>query len=220
MMMITPSRGRSKSPGGRPQTPLTKEESRVRLRELVEEAGLHTYALRNDMERLEGYIGLQNKDRQGKNFIRFLDAQDRHGNTALMCACWKGHLDIAQFLIKSGASLNIQNFYGWTATMWAVSNKHPLVVALLIAKGADLRVQTPVGRAAIDFADDEQIRLALKLVLDNPGTHTRTRTHTYIHTHTHTHTLKHTLSHTYILKTLLIHAHTHTHTHTHTHSGC
>ena len=161
---VTPGRGRSRKG---PRTPLSRSASASRLREVVDESSIHLLALEDELEKLTRITNVR-QDKEGKNFIRYLNSRDKHGNTALMNACWKGHLRVVHFLVESGASLNLQNFYGWTALMWAVNHDCIRVVDFLIEKGADLKISTPVGRTAIDFANDKEIRLRLQTVLDRP----------------------------------------------------
>lgn len=158
----------------RPSTPkpksLSREDTSVFEKERIDEVAIHEYALNDEYDLLERLIGLKyaKNDVKGKNNIRFLDSRDHHGNTALMNACWKGHKECAEFLLKSGASKDLQNFYGWTAMMWAVANSRTRVVQLLLEWDVNLRLVNPVDRAAIDFADDPEIRAMLLGVLDKP----------------------------------------------------
>ena len=148
---------------------LRREDTTQFEKDRIDEAAIHEYALNDEYVALERLIGLKAlKDDQGKNNIRFLDSRDRHGNTALMNACWKGNTFIAEFLLKSGASKDLQNYYGWTAVMWAVANSRVDTVKLLLEWDVNLRLLTPVDRAAIDFADNAQIKKMLQDVLNKP----------------------------------------------------
>lgn len=148
---------------------LNREDTTQFEKDRIDEAAIHNYALNDEYLLLERLVGLRTlKSDQGKNNIRFLDARDKHGNTALMNACWKGHTFIAEFLLKSGASKDLQNYYGWTALMWATANSKDDVVKLLLKWDVNLRILTPVDRAAIDFADDPDIHKMLQDVLNKP----------------------------------------------------
>jgi hypothetical protein len=148
---------------------LTRADTTQFEKDRVDEAAIHNYALNDEYVLLEKLIGLRAlKSDQGKNNIRFLDSRDRHGNTALMNACWKGNTFIAEFLLKTGASKDLQNYYGWTALMWAVANGREACVKLLLSWDVNVRILTPVDRAAIDFADNPDIRTMLQNVLNKP----------------------------------------------------
>jgi len=148
---------------------LAREDTAQFEKEQIDEAAIHQYALNDEYALLERLIGLRAlKTDQGKNNIRFLDSRDKHGNTALMNACWKGNNFIAEFLLKSGASKDLQNYYGWTAMHWAVANSRVAAVKLLLAWDVNLRILTPVDRAALDFADNADIRKLLEDVLNKP----------------------------------------------------
>jgi len=159
---------RPKSPGRRHEPDeLTRFHSSQKLREITDDAKIHDFALNGDEDKLRSLTNLH-QDKEGKNYVRFLDSRDRHGNTALMNACWKGHLPVVRFLVESGASLNVQNFYGWTAMMWAVNHDALRVVEYLLSKGVDVNIVTPVGRTAIEFANNAEVRKMIQSVLDKP----------------------------------------------------
>lgn len=154
---------------GTPSRPLTRIHANERAREEIDETNIHNYAWNGEYIAMEQLIGMRGlKDDQGKNYIRFLDSRDKHGNTALMLACTRGFHAIAELLIKSGAGINIQNFYGWTAMMFAVSQDNEEIVKLLLTHNANLRLLTPVDRQALDFASSPEVRTLLKNVLDRP----------------------------------------------------
>jgi len=162
------SRPRPKSPGRRREPDaLTRVHTAVKLRENLDEANIHNFALNGEEEKLRRLTNLH-QDKEGKNYIRFLDSRDRHGNTALMNACWKGHLSVVRFLVEAGASINLQNYYGWTAMMWAVNHDAVRVVDYLLEKQADLHVLTPVGRSAVEFANTAEIKNKIQSILDKP----------------------------------------------------
>jgi hypothetical protein len=154
---------------GTPNRPLTRIHANEKAREEIDETKIHDYAWNGESIAMEQLIGMKGlKDDQGKNYIRFLDSRDKHGNTALMLACTRGFHAIAELLIKSGAGINLQNFYGWTAMMFAVSQDNEEIVKLLLSKNANLRLVTPVDRQALDFASSPEVRKLLKDVLDRP----------------------------------------------------
>lgn len=167
LALLTPSK-RAKSPGRRSEPDaLTRTDTASKHKESVDETNIHNYALNGEEDKLRQITNLH-QDKEGKNYIRFLNSRDRHGNTALMNACWKGHLSVVRFLVESGASINLQNYYGWTAMMWAVSHDAIRVVEFLLEKGADLHIITPVGRTAVEFALDPEIKKKIQAILDKP----------------------------------------------------
>jgi ankyrin repeat protein len=54
-----------------------------------------------------------------------IDAQDRHGVSALMTAVDSGRLDLVELLVARGANRNLRDFQGKTALMRALA-KHRL----------------------------------------------------------------------------------------------
>ena len=73
--------------------------------------------------------------------------------TPLHYACAKGHLDVAQFLIANGASVDSMSLGNTTPLMMAVQSGNELLVKLLLDKGADLQLRNAQGLTAIDIAD-------------------------------------------------------------------
>ena len=74
-----------------------------------------------------------------------LNQQSNNGNTALMWAVERGHLEVAQALINAGADVNLQNKDGKTALDLAGNNE--AMQAALTAEGVG-------GRTAAQLADD------------------------------------------------------------------
>ena len=60
-----------------------------------------------------------------------LDAQDAHGNTALMAAAMHGDRGLAELLIKRSASRAVRNEAGQTANQFAEENGHDELAAFL-----------------------------------------------------------------------------------------
>lgn len=73
--------------------------------------------------------------------------------TPLHYACAKGHLDVAQFLIANGATVDSMSLGNTTPLMMAVQSGNELLVKLLLDKGADLQLRNSQGLTAIDIAD-------------------------------------------------------------------
>lgn len=66
-----------------------------------------------------------------------IEKRNRHGDTALMLGCEKGHIDVIRLLIPR-VNINVRNNCGWSALMFsrAASNKDE-VMALLLQHGAE-----------------------------------------------------------------------------------
>eukprot|EP00050_Salpingoeca_kvevrii_P014894 m.41378 g.41378 ORF g.41378 m.41378 type:complete len:808 (-) comp6041_c0_seq3:93-2516(-) len=90
--------------------------------------------------------------------------RDADGATCLMFAAMRGHAEIAQLLVDSGADIDAQDsISGWTALMQATYYGHKAIARLLLDAGASLAVQAKNGCSAFDIAsiigDTEVIRL-------------------------------------------------------------
>ncbi len=67
-----------------------------------------------------------------------IDAPNAEGYTPLMVAAQTSNLQMAQFLVETGANPNIRNRYGETAVMLASYHGQTDMVRLLHLKGADI----------------------------------------------------------------------------------
>jgi len=72
--------------------------------------------------------------------------------TPLHYACTKGHLEVAQFLVANGASVDSTSLNGTTPLMMAVQSGNEELIKFLLDKGADLRIRNSNGLSAIDIA--------------------------------------------------------------------
>ncbi len=71
-----------------------------------------------------------------------VDAQDGHGNTALMHASSLDRPEIVEMLLNAGADVNSRNFfYESTALMCAAENGRANIVEILLNRGADVNAQ-------------------------------------------------------------------------------
>jgi len=73
--------------------------------------------------------------------------------TPLHYACAKGHLEVTQFLIANGATVDSLSLGNTTPLMMAVQSGNEQLVKLLLDKGADLQIRNAQGLTAIDIAD-------------------------------------------------------------------
>lgn len=101
-----------------------------------------------------------------------INALSKDGWSALHLAAYFGHLEVAKFLISSGADLNLTSksklSYGNTALHSAVATGKKAIVELLLEKGADANALqnpgaiTPLHIAASRSGSIEIIQLLLK----------------------------------------------------------
>lgn len=78
-----------------------------------------------------------------------VNAQDAHGETALIKAVTNSHLAITNILLKKGADANIQNGSGITPLHIAIiKSNEPIVKALLAAKKIDITIENKQGQTA------------------------------------------------------------------------
>ena len=66
------------------------------------------------------------------------------GETPLLCAAARGHLDIVRILIESGALLNTVDKHGLTALHHAVRRHHFSIAKFLCEAGANVNLQDKV----------------------------------------------------------------------------
>lgn len=81
--------------------------------------------------------------------------QDKHGNTALMGAIFKGEVKIAHLLIAAKCNPDARNNAGQTASMYASLFKQHALLAELKAKGADMHVTDTNGNNVNTLAQGE-----------------------------------------------------------------
>ena len=67
----------------------------------------------------------------------FVDAEDEHGNTAIILAVQQGQKKLVKELMRRGATLNHQNHAGCTVLHYAQEYKHAELADYLAQKGAD-----------------------------------------------------------------------------------
>ena len=90
---------------------------------------------------------------------------NKYGDSALMLAALKGHLDIVTALVAAGAEMNPDD--GWTALIYAAFEGHSEVVRFLLDKGADIDAQAPNGATALMFAARNGHRETVALLLQD-----------------------------------------------------
>ena len=93
-----------------------------------------------------------------------IDAIDERGNTALINASAKGHLEIIDYLINNGADLNHQNKQGITSIMKAAERSNYYAIKLLLDKNADISMSDYTGRTLREIAENNRDKRILKLL--------------------------------------------------------
>ena len=83
--------------------------------------------------------------------------RDSKGNTPLILAASKGHVECVQWLLCYGAGVNVTNAFGDTALHFASEGWHNDVCLILLRCGADTEIANAVGvtPANILYGDDE-----------------------------------------------------------------
>ncbi|MEE8312989.1 MAG: ankyrin repeat domain-containing protein, partial [Myxococcota bacterium] len=81
------------------------------------------------------------------------DARSGKGNTPLMLAASRSHLDVVRVLLASEADVNLRNDRRGTALIFAVESRSPEIVRALLAAGAKKRYRDREGQSAISLAE-------------------------------------------------------------------
>lgn len=82
-----------------------------------------------------------------------INSTDEHGMSLLQHACYKGHLQIAQYLIERGADINQNDHeHQYTALMFAALGGHCELIDLLLDHGANTNATNTVNRNASQMA--------------------------------------------------------------------
>lgn len=84
-----------------------------------------------------------------------INTVDYGGNTALMWASNNGHLEVAKFLIRNGATLDNKEggMAGFTALILACRNGHLQIVKLLIDSGCNIDIIDNTNFTALSWAE-------------------------------------------------------------------
>ena len=106
-----------------------------------------------------------------RNDRELLLAEDRDGSQPLHCAAWKGHHEIAMFLIAEGADINAvteNGHWGTTPLHAAAHAGHKSLVELMIAHGADIHFRSSLNNlTALGHARVHKAKAVEKLLLEN-----------------------------------------------------
>jgi ankyrin repeat protein len=92
-----------------------------------QQTALHEAAERGDLARTEELI---------RSKIARIDALNGRRETPLIIAARSGHCEVADYLLKAGADLEIRDYHGHSALLAATRSSHPKIVELLLTTGA------------------------------------------------------------------------------------
>ena len=85
-----------------------------------------------------------------------MNIPDVCGDTPLHTVAWQGQVDIAEILLKAGASINKRDLlFGATPLHYAAWAGRRVVASVLIDAGADLHTRDHSGRTPLDEAQEE-----------------------------------------------------------------
>lgn len=93
-----------------------------------------------------------------------VDIKNKMGLTALAAAAFKGHVEIAEVLVKAKADVNAQNGSKQTALMFAALTGRTKMVEFLLKAGADAAVVDKSGNTALSLAKTQGADDVVKLL--------------------------------------------------------
>jgi hypothetical protein len=91
------------------------------------------------------------------------------GDEYLMLASELGHVEVVQWLLDKGASMQGQDVDGRTALWYASGHEHSPVVRLLLGRGADPAIADKDGSTPLMIASTRHESDVVRVLLDNPG---------------------------------------------------
>ena len=100
------------------------------------------------------------------NRVADVNATDRDGNTAMIWAAWKGHVETVKLLLDKGADVNAVNIAGYTALILAANYGHTETVKLLLDSGANVNIVNRIGNTALILAERNGHTETVKLLQD------------------------------------------------------
>ncbi|TGZ74094.1 hypothetical protein CRM22_001132, partial [Opisthorchis felineus] len=75
------------------------------------------------------------------------------GMSPLHQACFRGHVDVAEYLLQNGADVNSKDQkQGYTALMFAAITGNRPLIKLLLQRGARINDTNKIGRTAAQMA--------------------------------------------------------------------
>ena len=97
------------------------------------------------------------------------NTSNHEGLTALHQCCIDGQEEIAELLIKHGASVSAKDRDGWTPMHAAATCGHIDIVKMLIKKGADLLAVNCDGDMPFDITEDNETLLCIERAMTAIG---------------------------------------------------
>ncbi|XP_014782788.1 26S proteasome non-ATPase regulatory subunit 10 [Octopus bimaculoides] len=92
------------------------------------------------------------------------------GLTYLMVACQLGNTDFINFLLESGADLEVSDKEGDTALHYAVFGHQCDGVALMVSKGANINCQDKSGNTPLHYAVGKNYEDVMEIILNTKAT--------------------------------------------------
>ena len=151
-----------------------REKIRQELVDLA--AGNKARELKDRLQELADEAAQHNERPRGSAEVR-----DERGNTLLLLACWKGHVEVCEMLLTHFetldpemdkverktffASVKARDSKGWNCASLATFHGHKKLLELVLAHGADPYVKTSYNKNAFDLAQDD-LDAARAVVLD------------------------------------------------------
>ena len=83
------------------------------------------------------------------------NSQDENGQTPLMMACSRNHLEVVRLLCNNGADVNTQDNDGNTSLHLVISNNSQKITKVLLHYGAKL-IANKDGLTPLDIAKEKQ----------------------------------------------------------------
>lgn len=122
---------------------------------------LFASAYNNDIHALQGLLALRPN----------LEIQDNNGNTLLLIAVQRGHVNLARLLLAKGANPNVKNANEDTALHLAVRSQNIPLVGALAEMHAETRIPDRFGRTPMQYARQLGNRKILYLLSANDINH-------------------------------------------------